>query len=200
MTSEEILAYVEKVRKESEEKNLPVMRRRTAALLAEIVSAEKPTQALEIGTCAGVSALTALAAGVEHLTTVEKDEERFLSSRLAFSVCEVSSRVTQIKGDCNEVLGYLNGNVYDFIILDGPKSSLLFQYEESMRMLRVGGMIFIDDVDYHGMIKGEGAKHKQRTIITAMRAFLEKIKSDERIEVTFYEIEDGVAVIRKMRE
>lgn len=200
MTTEELVKQAESERQKGENANLPVMRRRTAAFLAELVAAEKPRQMLEIGTCLGVSALTALAAGAEHLTTVEKDEERFESSRLTFRRCGVTSRVTQIMGDCNEVLRYLNGNEYDFILLDGPKSTLLVQYEESMRLLQKGGVIFVDDVRYHGMIQGTDAKHKQRTIIVGMRNFLERIQTDERVVVQIFDMEDGVAVIRKVVE
>ena len=198
MTNEEIFSYVADVRKKSMEEHLPVMRERTAAFLASLLSARKPAQVLEIGTCVGVSALTALAAAPCHLTTMEKDEDRLLCARTHFEECGVLSRVTCIHGDCNEVLGYLNGNVYDVVILDGPKSGLETQYEECFRLTKKGSVFFIDDVDYHGMIKGEGAPHKQRTIILAMRVFIEKLKNDERVSVTFYDDEDGFAVAERI--
>ena len=154
---------------------------------------------LEIGTCVGVSALTALAATPCHLATVEKDEDRLDRARTHFEECGVLSRVTAIGGDCNETLRYLAGNTYDFVILDGPKSGLERQYEECFRLTKKGSVFFIDDVDYHGLVKGEGAPHKQRTIILALRAFIEKLKQDDRVTVTFYDVEDGFAVAERIR-
>lgn len=199
MTKEEIFSYVSSLREESGREFLPVMREKTAAFLASLLSARMPAQVLEIGTCVGVSALTALAAAPCHLTTVEKDEDRLFRARIHFEKCGVLSRVTLINGDCNEVLGYLNGNIYDAVILDGPKSGLAGQYEECMRLTKKGSAFFIDDVNYHDLIKAEGAPHKQRTIILAMRAFIEKLTKDDRVSVTFYDVEDGFAVAERIQ-
>ena len=197
MTKEEILARASVIREESKLKSLPVMREGTAALLASLTSARMPAQALEIGTCAGVSGLTALAAGAQKLTTVEIDSDLAETARKNFAECGLSGRVTVINDDCRVALRYLEGNVYDMVVLDGPKSDLDFQYETCLGMLSDGGLIFIDDIAYHGMIKAEGAPHKQRTIINAMRTFLRKLENDERVTVKFYDIEDGVAVAEK---
>ena len=91
MTKEEILARASEIREESRLKALPVMREGTAALLASLTSARKPAQALEIGTCAGVSGLTALAAGAQKLTTVEIDSDLAERARKNFAECGKSS-------------------------------------------------------------------------------------------------------------
>ena len=185
----------------AENKHFPVMRRETAKALAALVREKKPNEILEIGTCLGVSALHMLFAYDKcRLTTVEKDETTYIRAKDTFARCEVSNRVTAINGDCNEVFGYLKGNVYDLIVLDGPKSSIPTQYEESLSLLRVGGTIFIDDVNYHDMLQSDFAPHKQRTIITALKAFKEKLKNDDRVTVTFDDTEDGFAVITKIKE
>lgn len=197
MTKEEIFRYVSLVREEGEREHLPVMREKTAAFLSSLLSSRRPKQILEIGTCLGVSALTALAASDASLTTVEKDENRLERARMHFRECGVLSRVTLICGDCLEAIECLKGNRYDFVILDGPKSNLETQYEECFALTKPGSVFFIDDVDYHGMIEGEEAPHKQRTIIVAMRKFLQKLKEDKRVNATFYREEDGFAVVER---
>ena len=185
------------LREEAFKAHLPVMREETSELLAKIVKEKHPKEILEVGTCIGVSGLTVLSAGNGRLTTIEKDEDLFLRAKENFEKFGFKDRVKQICGLCEEVLEYMRGNRYDLIILDGPKSGLSAQYEIALEMLDKGGIIFIDDINYHGMIQAEGAPHKQRTIILAMRAFLEKIKNDERAVATFYDMEDGVAVVEK---
>mgnify|MGYP004512578039 CR=1 FL=1 len=187
------------MREEANARNLPVMRERTAAFLSALIADKMPLQVLEIGTCTGVSGLTALAAGAQKLTTVELDSDRAEEARRNFAESGYGSNVTVIEGDCREVLRYLDGNKYDFVILDGPKSDLGEQFEECMGMLERGGIVFIDDVNYHGMIAAEGAPHKQRTIIRNMREFLDKLKTDERVKTSFYDEEDGFAVAEKIK-
>lgn len=187
------------MREEANARNLPVMRERTAAFLSALIADKMPLQVLEIGTCTGVSGLTALAAGAQKLTTVELDSDRAEEARRNFAESGYVSNVTVIEGDCREVLRYLDGNKYDFVILDGPKSDLGEQFEECMGMLERGGIVFIDDVNYHGMIAAKGAPHKQRTIIRNMREFLDKLKTDERVKTSFYDEEDGFAVAEKIK-
>lgn len=186
------------MREDAAARNLPVMRERTAAFLSAVVADKNPLQVLEIGTCTGVSGLTALAAGAQKLTTVELDPDRAYEARRNFAECGYGSRVTVIEGDCREIIGYLEGNAYDLVILDGPKSDLWTQFDECVKMLKKGGVVFIDDVNYHGMIAAEGTPHKQRTIIRNMREFLAKLKTDERVKTTFYDDEDGFAVAEKI--
>ena len=197
MTSEEIFDFIEELRKEGEELGLPVMRRATAAFLAKLVSAKRPERALDIGTCSGVSCLTTLAAGVKCVTTIERDGERVEYARKNFKKCGVTPYVIQIEGDCLNEMAYLSGNVYDLVILDGPKSSIKAQYDMSLDITRKGGIIFVDDINYHGMIAGTEAKHKQRTIIKGIREFMEYVKNDERVDAKFYDIEDGFAVLER---
>lgn len=199
MTEEDIHGKIAEIREKSLKEGLPVMRTETSEILGRIIKEKQPEEVLEIGTCIGVSGITVLAAGGKKLTTVEIDGARAEKARKNFNECGFGNRVNIIEGDCREVLRYLEGNEYGAIILDGPKSDLAYQYEASMGMLKKGGIIFIDDINYHGMIKAEGAPHKQRTIIKAMRLFLERLKTDERVEVKIYETEDGIAVAEKIK-
>ena len=197
MTREPILAYVQTLRADAYKRGLPVMREETARKLFETVRDKGAKRVLDVGTCVGVSALTAIAAGADRVTTLEKDETRLWEAKEHFARCGVTECVTTVPGDCTETLSYLDGNTYDLIVLDGPKSTLSAQFERCLAMLPSGGVIFIDDVLYHGYVRGEGAPHKQRTIITNLRRFLSELSADTRVKTTFYEEEDGFAVVEK---
>ena len=195
---EEIKRFICGLRTDAFQRNLPVMREETATLLEKTVNEFSPEEILEIGTCVGVSGLTVLNNCNGKLTSIENDESKYAEAKLNFSKCGFKERINLILGDCNQILQYLRGNKYDMAILDGPKSSLQTQYEYALEMLSEGGKIFIDDIDYHGYIKSESAPHKQRTIILALRKFIRDLKSDKRVKVTFYDIEDGVAIAEKI--
>lgn len=195
---EELREFILELRNDAFRRDLPVMRENTAILLEKTVNEVNPKEILEIGTCVGVSGLTVLNSCDGKLTSIENDEIKYDEAKLNFAKCGFKERINLILGDCNQVLQYLRGNVYDFVVLDGPKSSLQTQYEYALEMLSVGGKIFIDDIDYHGYVKSESAPHKQRTIILALRKFIRDLKNDKRVRVTFYDIEDGVAIAEKI--
>ena len=190
--------FIDALREKAFSESLPVMRKETCQILREIAERKNPSRILEIGTCIGISGLTVLSACDGKITTVEIDENRLLEAKENFIKCGFKERVNLILGDCNEVLQYLRGNKYDMVILDGPKSAISVHYEYALEMLDKGGVIFIDDINYHGMIKADGAPHKQRTIILALREFLTKLKSDERVNAVLYDKDDGIAVVEKI--
>ncbi len=187
---------LEKLRKEALEKYIPVMRPRTAELLSVEVSRLSPKRCLEIGTCIGLGAINMLLSGAERVTTIEIDEERFLSAKENIRAFGLSDRCECILADCKEILPLMEDNRYDFIVLDGPKSYYPDAYSYLKKMLLPGGEIFIDDTLFHGMTKGEDMpERKHRTNVLAMRKFLEAARRDKDFSCREYEMEDGVMIL-----
>lgn len=197
----EIKSFLDDLRRTAREKYIPVMREETAALLAKITAELKPESCLEIGTCLGVSGITVLSNGGKILTTMEIDGERLLEAEKNFTACGLRRRVEFIEGDCFEQLKFIEGNRYDLIIIDGPKGHYDLLYKRLFPMLSVGGALFADDIGFYGKTSGEAyPKHKHRTIVTGMREFINLISSDRNAECKIYDIEDGVAVIKKLSD
>ena len=179
---------------------LPVMREKTCDLLSGVAANLSPTEILEIGTCVGVSGLTVLSSCKGRLTTVEIDPERMEIARKNFAEAGFSDRVICINDDCFRALGYLTDNRYDLIVLDGPKGHSDDLYLRLKKLLNPGGVLFVDDVDYHGLTEGkEYPDHKHRTIVNAMRRFLQIISTDQDFTVERYEFDDGVVVATKKK-
>mgnify|MGYP002711640661 CR=1 FL=1 len=141
MDKQEVRRFIDELRDEAIKDYVPVMRKQTAALLAEILREKPPRAVLEIGTCLGVSGLTALNESEAFLTTVEIDEDRWLKAKENFAKCGFSSRVNAILGDCREVLNAIDEE-YDFVILDGPKSAYKDNFLQAFKLLPVGGAVF----------------------------------------------------------
>ena len=65
-------------------------------------------------------------------------------------------------------------------------------------MLNDDGVIIADNVNYKGMVKGEEkVKHKQRTAVTRLREFIDKVKNYEGLNNELVDIGDGILVITK---
>jgi predicted O-methyltransferase YrrM len=198
MTQEEITAFTNGLRENAFLRKLPVMRMETSRVLAEVAADLNPAETLEIGTCVGVSGLTVLNACGTRLTTVEISEERWLEAKKNFEKCGFSSRVNAYLGDCREIIPLMKDNGYDLAVFDCQKSAYGVMFDFVMPMLRRGGVAFFDDTAYHGMIDGDYSEHKQRTIITSMRAFLARLSKDKRLKITTYGIGDGITVAKKL--
>ncbi len=189
------------LRERAREGKIPVVRPETAALLKILIMLRRPARVLEVGTAIGYSAIlmASFLPVAPHIDTVELDPERVLEARSHIRDAGLESAVRVIAGDAAEVLPCLQ-TPYDLIFLDGPKGHYLEYYDELLRLLAPNGVLFCDNVIFYGKIfdKPEEAPHKHRTIVANMRAFLERLSSDDRLNTAILRLEDGVAVsVRK---
>ena len=189
---------LEQLRAEALREHIPVMRPETAALLAREVERIKPEASLEIGTCIGLGVINILLHGGKKVTSIEIDEDRFFAAKKNLCEFGLESRCELILGDCKEIIPLMSGNKYDLIVLDGPKSYYPEVYPYLKEMLKEGGVLFADDILFHGMIDGDGLPaHKHRTNVNALRRFIEMTENDPDMDVKKYDIEDGVLLLTK---
>lgn len=199
MSPEEINAFVDGLRKKAWEDYIPVMREETAKLLTKCVKDNKPTRILEIGTCIGTSGIIALNNSKARLTTIEIDEEVQNTAKNNFAKCGLTGRAEFLLGDCNEVVFMMDGNNYDMVILDGPKSHYLELFKTLLPMVNKNGIIFVDNIHIDRFVDKDGeTKRKHRTIVKGMKDFLDYLSSGIAVNITRYDIEDGVLIIKKL--
>ncbi len=187
------------LRREALVKNVPIVREDTAALLRTLTALHGPKRILEAGTAIGYSAiLMAEASPSAHIDTVEIDPDMVQAARKNVEAAGLSSRINIILGDAAEVFSCLSGP-YGMIFVDSAKSQYLQLYDDIKRLLLPGGLLVCDNVIFYGKIFDSPAEapHKHRTIVANMRAFLEKLTSDEELTVSILETGDGIAVAVK---
>ncbi len=178
----------------AKENNVPILRDRSCEMLCMVCQKLSPKRILEIGTAIGYSGCQMLAACGGMLTTIEKDEERHKQALVTFQEAGYSNRVEAILGDAAKVLPSLTGK-FDLIFLDGPKGQYINYLPILKSLLNKGGVLFADNVYFHGMVKLEGKiPHKNRTMIVNLKRFIEAVQTDKDFETTLYDIEDGIAI------
>ncbi len=180
------------------EKGIPTALFDTLNELVLTVSIAKPTQILEIGTAVGISgAAMLLSCKNAFLTTVEKDEESYLTAKETFSSFGLDNRVKQFLCDASDVVRYVDGP-FDFIFLDGAKARYYDYLPDLKRILSNGGVLFADNVLFRGYIDGEVKfHHRENTIVRNMRAFLNDLITDDNYICTIHEKGDGILVAYK---
>ena len=173
------------------------MRAKTLEFLKSAVKALEPSEILEAGTYHGASALAVLESCKGKITTIEIDPERAETARKNIEKKGYKNRATVINDDAEIVFFMMQGNKYDLIIIDSAKSQYNILYELALGMLNENGVIFMDNMDFYEKVQGEEyPAHKHRTIITNLRAFKENLNNDTRVHAEYFNIEDGVYIIK----
>lgn len=189
----------QELRNYAKEYRVPILRRDAAAFLRTIVSIKKPMRILEVGTAIGYSALImSYAAPASHIDTVEIDMDSVVLARKNIKKAGKENQIRVIAGDGNEVLAALT-KPYDMIFMDAAKGQYIYLYDDVLRLLKEGGLLLCDNCIFYGKVldKPEETNHKHRTIVTNMRAFLERMMADGRLEASLLDVGDGMAVACK---
>jgi len=163
------------------------------ALLGLLVQISGARRALEIGTFTGYSAL-AIAEGLSPggtLISCEIDPKNAEIARGYLDRTPAGRKVTIRVGAALETLKSLEPP-FDFVFIDADKENYLHYYEESLRLLRPGGLIVADNVLWSGRVLDP-----KEVTDRAIAAFNDKAAGDARVECVMLPIRDGVSLIRK---
>lgn len=183
-----------------ERRDVPAIRRQTEPLLRRILEENQPARILEIGTAIGYSAcFMASVLPKAMITTIEIYDRSFYDAKEAIERLALTERIEQILGDAQDVLPRLAaaGRQYDLAFIDAAKSHYKTYFEESLTMMKKGGLILCDNLSLGTSLAnpGEGDR-RHRTSAKRMERFLKELAQDARVETTFYETGDGFSVSR----
>lgn len=180
--------------------NVPIIPNETATFLKFFLKQIKAKEVLEIGTAVGFSAsLMAETIGKEgHVTTIDRFDVMIRKAKLNFEKFGLSEQVTLLEGDAKEVLPTLKGP-YDFIFMDSAKSKYIEFLPECLRILRVDGVLMIDDVFQAGTIMQDikDIPRSQRTIYRKLNKLFDTVLEHPDLTVTILPLGDGVLMISK---
>ncbi|MGO1318918.1 MAG: O-methyltransferase [Galactobacter sp.] len=121
----------------------------TGALLTVMAAMLPARTAVEIGSGVGLSGVALLRGMASDgiLTTVEKDTEILGAARTTYAEAGFPTHRTRtINGRSQDVLPRLADASYDLVLVDGSRRRMATDAEEATRLLRPGGLLFINDV------------------------------------------------------
>jgi len=85
---------------------------------------------------------------------------------------------------------------YDFVFIDADKSNYDAYYELGLKLIRVGGVVAVDNTLWWGKPAEPPAQHSADT--KAIDALNKKLRDDKRVDISFLGIADGVTLCRKL--
>lgn len=156
---------------------------------------------LEIGTFTGYSALACALALPEdgRLVTLDANAEWTAIARRAWAEAGVAERIELRLGQARDSLRALRDegrdDSFDFAFIDADKGAYPAYVEQVLALVRPGALILLDNMLWHGTVADPHASDKQAR---TLRALLEDLQSDARVDHVLLPIADGVSLLRKL--
>lgn len=159
-----------------------------------VVQLSGARQVVEVGTFTGYSALAMAEALPQDGTilTIERNPDYAKIAQDFFDRSSSGYKIALRLGDAREVLRILPDAKADLVFIDADKQDYSAYYQESMRIVRNGGLILADNALWYGRIFDP-----QDDDSRAMADFNEMVNEDHRSEKLFLTIRDGIYLIRK---
>jgi predicted O-methyltransferase YrrM len=176
------------------------------ALLMRLIGARRT---LEIGTYTGYSTLCVALAMPEDSLTVACDTSAEWAAigqkywQAAGVEHKIDLRIAPALDTLESLLDDGQAETFDFAFIDADKRNYDGYYEKSLSLLRSGGLIAIDNVLLFGSVLDPNVLDDGlRAFISdddidAIRRLNEKIKTDDRVDVSLLAIADGLTLARK---
>lgn len=189
--------YIEALERETKEK-MPMSQMLTGrvegTLLRMLVAVSGAKRVVDVGTYTGYSALMMAEALPPdgELVTCEISEE---AAEFAMRFIKRSPHASKIRlrlGPAIDTLKEMPKGSIDFVFIDADKICYTAYYAQSLRVLRRGGLIAVDNVFWSGRV----LKPEDENAL-AVAAFNERVKNDDSVEKVMLSVRDGVYLIRK---
>ena len=168
----------------------------TASLLTFLAGTVDARAAVEIGTGAGVASLALLAGMPEGiLTSIDTEPEHQAAARRVLTDAGIPARRARlIAGAALQVLPKLSDAAYDIVLVDADPLEAVEYVEESMRLLRPGGLLVICHALAGGRVADAGNEDDDTVI---MREALAAVADAEALTPVLLPVGDGALVARR---
>lgn len=167
------------------------------ALLVKLIGARR---AIEIGTYTGYSSLcVAMAMPSDgRLIACDISEEWTAIARRYWAEAGVADRIDLRLAPARETLDKLltdgMASSFDFAFIDADKEGYAGYYERCVELVRPGGLIALDNMLWDGAV-ADPARDDPDTV--AIRDVTQRIKVDQRVDISLVPIGDGLMLARK---
>ena len=168
------------------------------SFLVELIQAKRT---LEIGVFTGYSALVvAMALSEDGIVTACDVSEEWANVGMKYwkkaqVEDKIDLRIAPALKTLDQLLSEGKQGTYDFAFIDADKIEYQGYFDKSLELLRIGGLIAIDNVLWGGSVIDDSI---QDSSTKAIRKFNKKLYQDERVSISMVPIGDGLTLARKL--
>ena len=191
---------IKEIEKYAKKEDVPIMQKRGINFLCNLIKKNNIKNILEIGTAIGYSSIMmSLVDDDIRITTIERDESRYLEAIKNIKKCNKEKQITLILGDALETT--IEGE-YDLIFIDAAKGQYIKFFEKYSKNLSKNGIIVSDNMSFHGLVEEtERIRNKNlRQLVNKIRKYIDYLKNNTEYKTKFYKTGDGIAVTVKRED
>jgi caffeoyl-CoA O-methyltransferase len=165
-------------------------------LMQFLLKASGARSAVEIGTFTGFSALMIAEALPDDglLITCETSSDYAEMALRYFKKSPHGRKIRLELKPAIETLKEISNDSIDFVFIDADKPSYGLYFDEALRILRRGGLVFVDNVFWRNKIFKKPISNENAK---AIAAFNRKVKNTAGIDKVMLSVRDGIYLIRK---
>lgn len=189
---------IKQMKEYADKENVPIMSDEGISYIAKYIEKNKIKKVLEIGTAIGYSAIImALVSDDVEVTTIERDEKRYLEAIKNVKKCHLEDRINLIYQDA--ALVSLEDK-YDLIFIDAAKAQNRRFFEKFEKNLANNGSIITDNLSFHGLVQKDEEEIQSknlRALVRKIKNYIVFLKSNKNYKTDFFDIGDGISVSKR---
>jgi predicted O-methyltransferase YrrM len=188
-------AFLEELKREAAAAGIPEIwiAPEQASFIQILLRLCRAREVVEVGTLAGYSAIVMARALPEagRVRTIELEAKHADFAEEWIARSDVPDRVRVHRGAGMDVLPRFESDSADAVFLDADKASYPLYLEQSLRIVRPGGLILVDNAFAFGQLFDEAPADRE---VPAIRAFNEVMARESRLHSIIMPIGDGLWV------
>lgn len=198
MTKDEKASEIIKIKEYARRENIPIMQDEGIDFLTSFVEKKGMKNILEVGTAIGYSAIMIAEVNSNiHVTTIERDEERYMEALKNIKKFNLENRITLI---FNDALNVELKEEYDLVFIDAAKGKNEDFFHHFENNLKSDGYIITDNMGFHGYVDmpEEDLPSKNiQSIVRKIKDYIYFLENNMLYKTVIYKIGDGIAVTER---
>ena len=186
---------IKEMEKYAVDHNVPILDWQSASFMEFLVKSIKPKRVLEIGTAIAYSSIRIARnfkkKGIVH--TIEKSKDNIALAKAYIKKSGVDDKIKILEGNAFEIMPGLEKK-YDLIFLDADKNEYSKLFELSVKLLKKGGVILVDNLLWHGHAAAEKVPSKYKTSTEFIRNFNKEFMANPKLKTSIIPVGDGLGI------
>lgn len=182
--------------------NIPIIEDGGLKVLLKVLDQAKPKRILELGTAIGYSALLMYQHTNADIISIERDESRYNIAKEVVEKLDLTNQIQLIFDDALYVDSQ-NWGLFDVIYFDAAKAQNKAFLKKYNPNLKVGGIIVIDNLFFHGIVKKKQEEIESRNMRQLSRKindFINYAKNLDGYRFDIIEQGDGIGILYKEKD
>ena len=191
-------SIVKEIEDYAKKNKVPIMQREGIRYLTSYIAKNDIHNVLEIGTAIGYSAIMMAYTKEDiHITSIERDEQRYLEALRNVKRLELEDKITLI---FNDAFNVSFNDKFDLIFIDAAKAQNIRFFEKFQSNLKDNGTIITDNMKFHGLIDKDEEEIKSRDLrglVRKVKEYRKFLDNNKEYETEIIDIGDGIAISTK---